>query len=168
MGDLHTGGTVGALILSAIVRHADRRAIADGNISWTYRELGNAIGRFITVYRDLGLGKGKALSILSSNRAESWAAMCAALIMGIRYTPLHPLAAEDDHAFIIEDAEIDALIVEASQFGERGLTIKRRVPALEHLLSFGPASWRHSLSASPLPDAVRAAPPPLPGALQVF
>jgi fatty-acyl-CoA synthase len=43
--------------------------------------------------------------------------MCAALIMGIRYTPLHPLAAEDDHAFIIEDAEIDALIVEVSQFG---------------------------------------------------
>jgi len=138
MSDLHTGGTVGALILSAIVRHADRPAIADDNLSWTYRELGNAIGRFITVYRDLGLGKGKALSILSSNRAESWAAMCAALIMGIRYTPLHPLAAEDDHAFIIEDAEIDALIVEASQFGERGLAIKGRVPALEHLLSFGP------------------------------
>ena len=148
MGDLHTGGTVGALILSAIVRHADRPAIADDNLSWTYRELGNAIGRFITVYRDLGLGKGKALSILSSNRAESWAAMCAALIMGIRYTPLHPLAAENDHAFIIEDAEIDALIVEASQFGERGLTIKGRVPALEHLLSFGPVAGAQDVLAA--------------------
>jgi fatty-acyl-CoA synthase len=148
MGDLYTGGTVGALIVSAIVRHADRPAIADGNVSWTYLELGNAIGRFISVYRSLGLGRGKALSILSSNRAESWAAMCAALIMGMRYTPLHPLAAEDDHAFIVEDAEIDALIVEASQFGERGLTIKRRVPALQHLLSFGPVAGAQDVLAA--------------------
>jgi len=137
MGDLHAGGTIGALIVNAIMRHAERPAIADGNISWTYRELGDAIGRFITVYRGLGLTKGNALSILSSNRAESWAAMCAALLMGMRYTPLHPLAAEDDHAFIIEDAEIDVLIVEAAKFSERGGAIKRRVHSLKHLLSFG-------------------------------
>lgn len=32
----------------------------------------------------------------------SWAATGAALTMRIRYTPAHPLAAEDDHAFIVE------------------------------------------------------------------
>ncbi|MBI5265184.1 MAG: AMP-binding protein [Bradyrhizobium sp.] len=137
MSHLHSGGTAGSLIVSAIIRHASRPALADGNVSWTYRDLGDAIGRFITVYRGLGLTKGNALSVLSSNRAESWAAMCAALIMGMRYTPLHPLAAEDDHAFIVEDAEIDALIVEGSKFAERGLAIKRRVASLKHLLSFG-------------------------------
>lgn len=137
MSHLHSGGTAGSLIVSAIIRHPDRPALADGSISWTYRELGDAIGRFITVYRGLGLAKGSALSVLSSNRVESWAAMCAALIMGMRYTPLHPLAAEDDHAFIVEDAEIDALIVEGTKFGDRGLAIKRRVPSLKHLLSLG-------------------------------
>ncbi len=58
--------------------------------------------------------------------------------MGVRYTPLHPMAAEDDHAFIIEDAEIDVLIVEGGKFAARGLAIKARVPGLKHLLSFGP------------------------------
>ena len=49
---------------------------------------------------------------------------------------------------IIEDAEIDALMVEASQFGERGLTIKGRVPALEHLLSFGPVAGAQDVLAA--------------------
>jgi fatty-acyl-CoA synthase len=157
MGDLHTGGTAGALIASAVIRHAERPAIADGNVSWTYREFGDAIGRFIAVYRRLGLTKGNALSILSSNRAESWAAMCAALVMGMRYTPLHPLAAEDDHAFIVEDAEIDALIVEAAKFSERGRAIKQRVSRLKHLLSFGEVAGSQDVLAA----ARAAAPAPL-------
>ena len=158
MQNLHTGGTAGGLIITAIRRHGDRLAIADDNVSWTYRELGNAIGRCIKVFKDLSLKKGDALSILSSNRAESWAAMCAALIIGMRYTPLHPLAAEDDHAFIVEDAEIDVLIVEGAKFGDRAEALKRRVPALKHLLSFGPAAGCHDMlaamqAASPTPLA---------------
>ena len=114
--DLHSGGTIGSLIVNAIARFGDQPALADGKVRLSYREFGNAVARFIALYRSLGLKKGSALSILSSNRAESWAAICAALVMGVRYTPLHPMAAEDDHAFIIEDAEIDALIVEGAKF----------------------------------------------------
>lgn len=137
MAHLHSGGTMGALVVSAVTRFASRPAIADERTRWTYAELGEAIGRFIAVFRAVGLKKGDALSILSSNRAESWAAICAAMVMGLRYTPLHPLAAEDDHAFIVEDAEIDALVVEAGRFAPRGLAIRARVPSLKHLLSFG-------------------------------
>ncbi|MFX5743323.1 AMP-binding protein, partial [Acinetobacter baumannii] len=78
-------------------------------------------------FKAMGLKKGDALSILAGNRAESWAAMCAGLVMGMRYTPLHPLAAEDDQAFIVEDAEIDLLIVEGAKFGARGQAIRSRV-----------------------------------------
>jgi fatty-acyl-CoA synthase len=134
---LYSGGTVGGLIISSIARYGDRPAIADDTVRWSYRELGDAIGRFISVFRSVGLKKGDALSILSGNRAESWAAICAATVMGLRYTPLHPLAAEDDHAFIMADAEIDALIVEAGKFATRGLAIKARTPSLKNLLSFG-------------------------------
>ncbi len=155
--DLHSGGTIGSLIVSAIARFGDNPALADGKVRWTYREFGDAVARFITVYRSLGLTKGSALSILSSNRAESWAAICAALVMGVRYTPLHPMAAEDDHAFIIEDAEIDALIVEGGKFGPRGSAIKSRVPKLKYLLSFGPMDGVRDV----LPDLAKAAPAPL-------
>ena len=145
MDQLHSGGTGGSLIINAIARYGDRPAIADGSLRWSYRELGDAVGRFITLFRDCGLAKGSALSILSSNRAESWAAICAATVMGMRYTPLHPMAAEDDHAFIIEDAEIDALIVEGGKFGARGEAIRARVPGLKHLLSFGPVNGARDL-----------------------
>ncbi|MCG6207143.1 AMP-binding protein [Rhodopseudomonas sp. HC1] len=145
MDQLHSGGTGGSLIVNAIARYGDRPAIADDTTRWSYREFGDAVGRFITLFRAVGLTKGSALSILSSNRAESWAAISAATVMGLRYTPLHPMAAEDDHAFIIEDAEIDALIVESGKFAARGLAIRARVPGLKQLLSFGPVEGARDL-----------------------
>src|SRR5271170_918715 len=138
MGSLHEGGTVGAMLITAIERFADRPAIADNQTRWTYRELGQAAGRVVTLFRTLGLKKGDGVSLLATNRVETWAVVTAAAVMGLRYTPLHPLAAEDDHAFIVEDAEVDALIVEGAKFAEGGRSIRNRVPRLKHLLSFGP------------------------------
>lgn len=153
---IHSGGAIGGLIINAIARFGDRPAIADGRVRWTYKEFGDVVARFITLFRSLGLKKGSALSILTSNRAEGWAAICAALVMGVRYTPLHPMAAEDDHAFIIEDAEIDVLIVEGGKFAARGLAIKARVPSLKHLLSFGPMEGARDII--PVLDDVPPAP----------
>lgn len=138
MPSLHTGGTAGRLIADAIARFADRPALADRRTRWTYAELGGWIGRFVTRFQALGLGKGDGIAILTGNRVEPWAAICAANILGIRYTPLHPLAGEDDHAFILADCEARALIVDAERFGSRALAIRARVPALEHLLALGP------------------------------
>jgi fatty-acyl-CoA synthase len=157
MDSLHQGGTVGSLIIGAVIRHGDRPAIGDGTVTWTYAQLGEAIGRYIAVYKGMGLARGQALSILASNRAESWAAMCAGLIMGMRYTPLHPMAAEDDQAFIVEDAEIDLLIVEGAKFGPRGQAIRARVPGLKHIASFGPMEGVPDI----LEAAAAAAPAPL-------
>ncbi|MEZ0220587.1 MAG: AMP-binding protein, partial [Tardiphaga sp.] len=137
MNQLYSGGTAGSIIVSAIARYGDQPALADGHVRWSYRDFGDVVARFISLFRSLGLRKGDALSILSGNRAESWAAISAAAVMGLRYTPLHPMAAEDDHAFILEDAEISALIVEAGKFAARGLALRSRVPGLKHLLSFG-------------------------------
>jgi len=155
LNQLYSGGTAGSLVVSAVARFGDAPAIADGNIRWSYREFGAAVGRFVTLFRSVGLAKGGAVSILSGNRAESWAAISAAMVMGLRYTPLHPMAAEDDHAFIIEDAEIDALIVEAGKFAPRGLAIAARVPGLKHLLSFGAVDGARDLLAE-LPHTVSA------------
>jgi fatty-acyl-CoA synthase len=119
MAGLHSGGALGALFLNAFARFGDRPAIADDVTRWTYSELADNVARLITLFRSIGLKKGAAVSVLSTNRVESWAVIGAPAIMGMRYTPLHPLAAEDDHAFIIEDAEIDALVVESGKFAPR-------------------------------------------------
>jgi fatty-acyl-CoA synthase len=155
MEGLHTGGTLGSLVVNAVARFGDAPAIADGSVRCSYRQFGEMVGRFISLFRAIGLEKGASLAVLSGNRAEAWAAISAAMVMGLRYTPLHPMAAEDDHAFIVEDAEIDALIVEAGRFAARGLAIRARVPGLDHLLSFGAVDGARDLLAE-LPDAVPA------------
>ena len=147
MGALHEGGTVGAMLISAIRRFADRPAIADNQTRWSYLELGAAAGRLIAVFRANGLRKGDAVALLASNRVETWAVVTAAAVMGLRYTPLHPLAAEDDQAFIVEDAEIKTLIVEGAKFSERARALKRRAAGLQHLLSFGPMQGARDLLA---------------------
>jgi fatty-acyl-CoA synthase len=145
MGSLHEGGTVGAMLITAIKRFADRPAIADNLTRWTYRELGQAAGRVVALFRTLGLKKGDGVALLATNRVETWAVVTAAAVMGLRYTPLHPLAAEDDHAFIVEDAEAGALIVEGGKFAERGRAIKNRVGGLKHLVSFEPMEGARDL-----------------------
>ena len=147
MGSLHEGGSVGAMLISAIRRYADRPAMADNRTRWTYRELGDAAARMISVFRALGLRKGDGVALLATNRVETWAVVTAAAVMGLRYTPLHPLAAEDDHAFIVDDAEALALIVEGEKFAERGRAILGRAPRARHLLSFGPIEGGRDLLA---------------------
>ena len=120
MGSLHEGGTVGAMLITAIKRFADRPAIADNQTRWTYRELGQAAGGVVALFRSLGLKKGDGVSLLATNRVETWAVVTAAAVMGLRYTPLHPLAAEDDHAFIVDDAEADVLIIEGAKVRRAG------------------------------------------------
>lgn len=138
MEQLHSGGTVGRLIATAVARYADRPALADDHVSWTYAQLGDVIGRIITLYRDLGLKPGDGVCLVTGNRTEAWAATCASNIMGLRHTHLHPMSAEDDHAHILSDSQATTLIVDARKFAARGQALKARLPQVERLLSLGP------------------------------
>jgi fatty-acyl-CoA synthase len=135
---IHQTASISAQTLSNFSRFADRPAIADGTVSWTYRELADTTARYIAVLKSLGLGAGNALAILASNRAEVLAIMLASNLMGLRYTPIHPLGSEDDQAFVVDDAEIDVLVVEAAKFSDRAKAIQARAPKLKHLVSLGP------------------------------
>lgn len=144
---LYAGGTVGRLILTAIERFADRPALSDGEVAYSYREFGDAIARTIAVFRDLGLKKGDALAMLCGNRVPAVTCRMAATIMGMRFTPLHPAAAADNHLFILEDAEIDALLVD-SDYAAKGTALKDKCPRLRHLVSLGPVAGAVDLLAA--------------------
>jgi fatty-acyl-CoA synthase len=154
---VHSGGTLGSIILSSVARFGNRPAIADDTQCWRYRDLGDAIARFVSVYKQMGLGKGNAISILSENRVESFAAICASVLIGARYTPLNPMAAEDELAFIVKDADIDLLLVGSEKFARRGLAIQQRAPGLRHVAAFGHVpGFRNILSdvADAIPSAL--------------
>lgn len=160
MGALHADpaprGTLGRIIQSAIARFGDRAMINDGKQSLTYRELGVRIGKAMTALRQAGLRRGDGIAVLTANRSEPWPIMCAANLMGVRYTPMHPLAAEDDHVHIVSDSLVKMLIVDPGKFADRARAIGSRVPTLATIVAMGPCDAFDDLSARI--DAADAAP----------
>lgn len=133
---LHQCATLGQIILTAIKRFEHRPAIADGNSSWTYGQLGEAIGRCIEVYKQFGMKCGEGVAMASQNRVEQVAAQYAALLLGLRYTALHLLSARDVHEFILNDAGISMLIIEPG-LAANSANYRAAAPTLRTVLSFG-------------------------------
>lgn len=77
--------------------------------------------------------KGDGLVLLSRNRPEIFCVMAAALCLGVRYAPLHPLGALDDHAFICEDSEARLLIYDGDAFEGTARSLAPRVGRTLHL-----------------------------------
>ena len=54
--------------------------------------------------------------MISANRPEVLSNIAAMQLAGCIGTPLHPLGSLDDHAYVLEAAEIDTLVYDASVF----------------------------------------------------
>ena len=154
---LRRGGTIGHLLQRAFQRHAAREMVVGDGERLSYAQMAGRTARMLTVLRKLGLGPGSSLALLSRNRIDVLAASYAAYIGGIRLTPLSALTSEDDLAFMLEDAQIDALLVDDAIFGGRGRSLRARVPRLKHLLSLGPLEGAVDVMAA----AAAAVPAPL-------
>lgn len=166
--DLHRGSTVSELSRLAARRFPDREAIVYGRERLTFRQLEDRVSQMIQVLKDYGLKRGDGISVLSTNRLEVILVSGAAQALGLRYTPLHPLGGEDDHAFVLEDAEIAALVVDDSTFAARGLALKERVGTLTTLFTIGETEFGIDISAAaraktPKPIVVEARPEDISG-----
>ena len=147
-GPLRSGGTIGHLLVRAFQRHASAEMVVGDGERLSYAEMALRTARMLAALRALGLGPGSSLALLSRNRVDVLAASYAAYIGGIRLTPLSALTSEEDLAFMLEDAEIDALVVDDKIFGGRGLAMRQRLPGLRHLLSLGPLEGALDLMAA--------------------
>jgi fatty-acyl-CoA synthase len=147
---IHEGCSYGELIRRAVDRWPDRVALVDQSESVTYREFGRRVACVVEALAGLGIGRGDGIAQLSANRIDAFVVNAAASTAGIRYTPLHPLGAEDDQAYIIEDAEVAALIVDAPTCWPWRALRPRRVPS----------PWRRPRTSpgSPTPAAPPGAP----------
>ena len=64
------------------------------------------------------LGKGSRIAVISANRPEVLSNIAAMQLNGCIGTPLHPLGSLDDHAYVLNAAEIDTLVFDASCSGK--------------------------------------------------
>lgn len=162
MSALYNTGTVAEAYRSAFEQFPNRTALVlpDGS-RWSYAELHQRVLRMARALQALGLQHQDGLAVLTGNRAEALVAIIASTWLGLRQVSLHPLGALEDHAFVLQDAAIAALVVDA-QHAAQALALKTQADQqglpLRHLLSLGPSEAGDDLvaasatqDASPLP-----------------
>src|SRR5438445_2246251 len=97
MPDLYDTATVGDIVTAALRRFPERVAFRQDGQDLTYRQVEDALARWVAVLGERGLRRGDGVGLLSPNRPEAWLAPAAAALAGGRYTALHPLGSLDDH-----------------------------------------------------------------------
>lgn len=126
------------LLVAGLNRYDDRPCLLIGEQVATYREVRHLTSQLVQALQSCGLGVGSRVAVVSGNRPEVLANIAAMQINGCCGTPLHPLGSLDDHAYVLEDAGIDALIYDPTLFEQRAQALQKKVPGLKHLLAFGP------------------------------
>lgn len=94
--------------------HPDKPAVIDpdGKVT-TFGQVNAAANKLTRLFRQHGLGKGDALAIVCSNRAEFIEVQAATLRSGLRITPVNWHLTADEIAYIINDCEAKVLVGEA-------------------------------------------------------
>ncbi len=127
----------GHLLAEALARRADQvvvETLAGGSI--TGADLADSVSCYVQALADRGVRRGTGLALLSGNRPEVLTLIGAGQTQGYRRTALHPLGSAADHAFVLQDAQIDTLIVDAP-FEAHGQDLQARVPGLRQVLTLG-------------------------------
>jgi len=137
---LHHPPLMPHLLVEGLNRYHDEPCLFLGDKVASYREVRESTSQMVQALQAKGLGKGSRVAVISANRPEVLSNIAAMQLAGCVGTPLHPLGSLDDHAYVLEAAEIDALVYDASVFDEHAAKLKARVPGLKHLLGFGPTN----------------------------
>ena len=147
--------------MRALSREPTRPALIDEHGTVTLGELRDLVSRLGQALAARGVGSGTAVAVLSRNRREVPALTAALAIGGARTTALSAVASFADHCFILADAEIDTLVLDAAAFEDRAADYVARVPSLRQVLTLGPSAVGSDLVAEAvaLPPATLVAAP---------
>lgn len=146
MPDLYLGCTLGELYIRSIKRYPERLAVADENQRLTYKQFGEKIGRYISVFEEAGLRPQDRIAQLSLNSVDAICVIGAACIMGLTYVPLHPRGAAENHAYILEDADVNAFVYDFEYFSKQGEDLAEKA-GVKTVFSFNEGGIHRSLNS---------------------
>ncbi len=135
---IHTPSLMPHLLIDGLNRYHDEPCLFLGDKVASYREVREVTSQMVQALQARGLGIGSRIAVISGNRPEVLSNIAAMQLAGCIGTPLHPLGSLDDHAYVLEAAEIDALVYDAAKFDAHAAALYEKVPGLKHLLAFGP------------------------------
>lgn len=126
------------LLIEGLNRYSDEPCLFLGDRVATYKDVREDTSRMVQALQSKGLGVGARIAVLSTNRPEVLSNSAAMMVAGSRGTSMHPLGSLDDHAYVLETADVEAIVYDPATFGSHVAQLKERVPHLKHLLAFGP------------------------------
>lgn len=136
---LHQPNHNGHLLVEAMRRNEDTPMLSSQLATLTGGQLSDEISKYIQAFESLGAGGESAVALLSGNRNEVLLDIAAMHIRGYRRVALHPLGSLDDHAYILEDADVTSLMIDPTpEYVQRALALIERVKSLRLILTFGP------------------------------
>jgi fatty-acyl-CoA synthase len=124
------------MLVHSLRRHRDAEVLQVGDRAVTGQEMADQISRYVQALEALGAGTGTAVGLLAANRPEVLYLIGAGQTQGYRRTALHPLGSLEDHAYVLDDAGVTALVVDdVPAFLERAQALRDRVPGLERVIT---------------------------------
>ena len=129
------------LLIEGLNRYNDEPCLFLGDKVASYREVRENTSQMVQALKSKGLGVGSRIAVISANRPEVLSNIAAMQLTGAIGTPLHPLGSLDDHAYVLEAAEIEALVFDSALFSEVAAALKERVPGIKHFLGLAPTRW---------------------------
>ena len=146
--------------------YADKTAIVDGAKRFTYREYQTRVNRLSNALRDLGIGKGDRVCILSPNSHFFLESFYGTSQIGAILVPLNYRLAAADHEYILNHAGVRAVLVD-DEYTAVVDEIRPNLPGVEHWIvardggATKPGwtdwdSWIESASSEPPPGVERS------------
>lgn len=113
----------------AAARHGERVFVRSGDGQWSFRDLDGQANAFARYLRSRGVGAGRRVAVMTTNRVEFVAAVCAVSKLGAAAVLLSPAwkAAEVDHALNLTRP------VHAVADGQAVSLLAQRVPGVTDL-----------------------------------
>ncbi|MDR7392321.1 MAG: AMP-binding protein [Armatimonadota bacterium] len=114
----------------AVGVYGDRVAVVDGPGRFTYAEFKDRCGRLALALRELGLGRGDRVAILSPNTWRALEVYTAAPLAGCVLVPLNTRLREADYEYILRHSGTRLLLVDPG-FGEVAHALADRIDGVQ-------------------------------------
>ncbi|BBG02773.1 cyclohexanecarboxylate-CoA ligase [Pseudonocardia autotrophica] len=130
--------TFGALLDRQAGRRGEATFVTDGTQSLTYRELRDRSAQLAVGLRDRGVSPGDRVAVQLPNWAEFVLVAAALARLGAIMVPIMPIYRRDEVGYVLDDAEVSAVVTPASFKGFDHLAMFRDLardrPSLHTLL----------------------------------
>ena len=152
---MYTSRTIPAVLASAVERYADIEAVVDGDVRWSFAELGEQVRRCAAAVIASGVRHGDRVSVWAPNSSQFMVAALGAVTAGAVLVPINTRYRGEEARWILGKSRARMLFVMNDFLGNDYLAMLREgepvrgdrcVDSLPELAEIGRASCRERVS----------------------